>query len=347
MTRAAQHVPSGTGTCGPRSSGRAALGAELSPGLADAPDAGAGPRQRGGGDRPGGAALQPGCPGLLPVAPPVVPGERAWGAGDGHGVAPVSGVPPPGCAVDRHPDAAVAAVLHPQAPETAGALVQVLAAVGDLHVVVDDLVVVPWLVRLDVRRGHPDRVVTAHGEVDAAGGVEVVAVGVVAAHSAADRDLPGERPVGVEAGIVGFQVDLDDVRIADLERTAQVAPAPQTRPGRDAGQVRGQRHVLVGRPVALRTEYDLAVRGPEPRPGDRDVAADLEGALHRVPVRAGHVVVEVDDDRHADADGLTGVRSDAADLEDPSRALGGEMRDLGRRRALAVLGDGGDGVGGG
>jgi hypothetical protein len=36
-------------------------------------------------------------------------------------------------------------------------------------------------------------------------------------------------------------------------------------------------------------------------------------------------------------DGLTLVGSNAADLKDASRALGGEMRDLGRRRALAVL----------
>src|SRR6266536_2557990 len=221
--------------------------------------AGAGPRQRGCGDRPGGAALQPGWPGLLPVAPAVVPGEHARGAGDGHRVAPVGGVPPPGCAVGSHPDAAVTAVLHTQAPQTAGALVQVLAAVGDLHVVVDDLVVVPRLARLDVRRGHPDRVVAAHGEVNAGGGVEVVTDGVVAAHSAADRDLPGERPVGVEASLVGPQVDLDHVRIADRERAAQVAPAPQARPAGDAGQVRGEQHMLVGRPVVLRTEDNLAV----------------------------------------------------------------------------------------
>src|SRR4249920_151518 len=197
---------------------------ELGP--AHAADAGAGPRQRGCGDRPGGAALQPGWPGLLPVAPAVVPGERARRAGNGHRVAPVRGVPPPGCAVDRHPDAAVAAVLDAEAPETAGALVQVLAAVGDLHVVVDDLVVIPGLARLDVGRGHHHRVIAPHGEVNAAGGVEVVAVGVVAAHSAADRDLPGERPVDVEASLVGPQVDLDHVRIADRERTAQIAPAP-------------------------------------------------------------------------------------------------------------------------
>src|SRR4029077_16907996 len=134
--------------------------------------------------------------------------------------------PPPGCAVDRHPDAAVAAVLHTQAPETAGALVQVLAAVGDLHVVVDDLGVIPGLARLDVGRGHHHRVIAAHGEVNAGGGVEVVAVGVVAAHSAADRDRPGERPVDIEAGVIALQVDLDDVRVADRERTAQVARAP-------------------------------------------------------------------------------------------------------------------------
>ena len=105
--------------------------------------------------------------------------------------------------------------------------------------------------------------------------------------------------------------------------------------------------MLVGRPVVLGPEDNLAVRGPEPRAGDRDVAADLEGMLHRGPVRAGHVVVEVDDDRHADADGLTGVGGNAGDLEGASRFLGGEVRDLGRRRALAVPGDGGDGVGGG
>src|SRR6185437_12324507 len=105
--------------------------------------------------------------------------------------------------------------------------------------------------------------------------------------------------------------------------------------------------MLMGRPVALRTEDDLAVGGPEPRASDRDVAADLEGMLHRRPVRAGHVVVEVDDDRHADPDGLTRVGGNAADLKGAGRALGGEMRDLGRRRALAVPGDGGDRVGGG
>src|SRR6266705_3702017 len=227
-------------------------------GLADASDAGAGPRQRGGCDRPGGAALQPGWPGLLPVAPAVVPGEHARRAGDGHRVAPVGGVPPPGSAVGSHPDAAVAAVLVAQAPQTAGALVHVLAAVGDLHVVVDDLVVVPGLARLDVRRGHPYRVVAAHGEVNAAGGVEVVAEGVVAAHPAADQDRPGERPVGIEVGPIGLQVDLDEVRIADRERTAEVAPAPQARPAGNAGQVRGEQHTLVGRPVALRTEDNLA-----------------------------------------------------------------------------------------
>src|ERR1044072_8538132 len=105
-----------SGTCGPRSSGRVA-GAELSTGPADAADAGTGPLQRGCGDRPGGAALHPVCPGLLPVAPAVVPGERTRGAGDGHRVAPVSGVPPPGCAFSGHPDAAVTAVLDPQAPQ--------------------------------------------------------------------------------------------------------------------------------------------------------------------------------------------------------------------------------------
>src|SRR5438034_11782098 len=85
----------------------------------------------------------------------------------------------------RSPDAAVAAVLDAEAPETAGALVQVLAAVGDLHVVVDGLVVIPGLARLDVGRGHHHRVIAPHCEVNAAGGVEVVAVGVVAAHPAA------------------------------------------------------------------------------------------------------------------------------------------------------------------
>src|SRR5215472_216348 len=161
---------------------------------------------------------------------------------------------PPGSAVGSHPDAAVAAVLVTQAPQTAGALVHILAAVGDLYVVVDELVVVPGLARLDVRRGHPYRVVAAHGEVNAAGGVEVVAEGVGAAHSAADRDLPGERPVDIEAGPIGLQVDLDQVRIADRERMTEVVRAPQARPAVDAGQVRGEQHMLVGRPVALRTE---------------------------------------------------------------------------------------------
>src|SRR5260370_41484067 len=138
------------------------------------------------------------------VAPVVVPGGHARRAGDRHRVAAVGGVPQPGCAVGSQPDGGVAAILVAQAPQAAGALVHVLAAVGDLHVVVDDLAVVPGLVRLDVRRGHPYRVVAAHGEVNAAGGVEIVAEGVVAAHSAADRDRPGGRPVGMEGGPVGL-----------------------------------------------------------------------------------------------------------------------------------------------
>src|SRR4051794_13115991 len=90
----------------------------------------------------GGAALLPLFPGHLPERPAVVPVQAALGAGDVDDVAGLDVLVEPDGVLGRLPDASVADVGVAQSVGVARSLVQVFAAVGDAHRVVDEFLVV-------------------------------------------------------------------------------------------------------------------------------------------------------------------------------------------------------------
>src|SRR5439155_18860357 len=125
--------------------------------------------------------------------------------------------------------------------------------------------VVAGLALLDVRPGHGHVGLLAHRQVDAARGAEVVAVGVAAAHTAADRDRLGELAVDVDLALVGLEVDLRDVGRADREVTGDVLGSVHAGGGPYAGQVRDEADLAVRGPVRLGPEDGLLAGDPAPR----------------------------------------------------------------------------------
>src|SRR4051794_15233575 len=208
-----------------------------------------------------------------------------------------------------HPGAAVADVGAPLAAHRPARRVQELTAVSEPHGPLGLDVVVVGVALLDADRAgaHVVHALPAHDDLDAVpGGHRRLAGG--------DRDRPQHLAVPADRHLVAGDIHGADHLRADVEVRRALGCAPDSRLQLDAGQVGGDLHLGVGRPVVLRAPLDLLAGDPAPASLDVLGGLDREGGLNVGPVLGAHRAGEVDHHRHADTDhpAVTGLDVRAA-----------------------------------